>query len=76
MDREKKRGTRSNALGRTRGGIGGRAGRVANTLVYVVELIDASTPRRRTGWRSSAEGRRRIPARMRTYAIAIRVLVL
>ena len=47
--REKKKGARSNALGRTRVGSGGRAGRVAIALVYAIEQIDASTPRRGTG---------------------------
>ena len=46
---EKKRRTRSNALGRTRAGSGGRAGWVANALVYAVERIDTATPRRGTG---------------------------
>ena len=47
--REEKKVTRSNALGRTRAGSGGRAGRVAIALVYAVERIDASTPQRGTG---------------------------
>ena len=47
--REKRKGTRSNALGRTRSGSGGRAGRVAIALVYAVERIDASSPWRGTG---------------------------
>ena len=45
MEGEKEKGTRSNALGRTRAGSGGRTGRVANTLVYGIEQIDFSTPR-------------------------------
>ena len=49
VEREKKKETRSNALGRTRAGSSGRAGRVANALVYAIERIDASTPRRGTG---------------------------
>ena len=49
MEREKKRGTRSNALGRTRAGTSGRAGLVANALVYAIEQIDASTPQCGTG---------------------------
>ena len=47
--REKRKGTRSNALGRTRAGSGGRAGRVAIALMYAKEQIDASKPRRGTG---------------------------
>ena len=47
--REKRKGTRINALGRTRAGSGSRAGRVAIALVYAIERIDASTPRRGTG---------------------------
>ena len=47
--REKKKGTRGNALGSTRAGSGGRAGRVAIASVYAVERIDALTPRRATG---------------------------
>ena len=49
VEREKRKRTRSNALGRTRAGSGGRAGRVAIALVYAIERIDASTPRRGTG---------------------------
>ena len=49
VEREKRKRTRSNALGRTRAGSGGRAGRVAIALVNAVERIDASTPRRGTG---------------------------
>ena len=49
VEREKRKRTRSNALGRTRAGSGGRAGWVAIALVYAVERIDASTPRRGTG---------------------------
>ena len=74
--REKRKGTRSNALGRTRTGSSGRAGRVTIALVYAIQRIDASTPLRGTGGRSNADGRRRIPAPTRTYAIATRVLLL
>ena len=49
VEREKRKRTRSNALGRTRAGSGGRAGQVAIALVFAVERIDASTPRRGTG---------------------------
>ena len=75
VEREKRKKTRSNALERTRAGSGGRAGRVAIALVYAVERIDASTPRRGTGTSTSADGRRPIPASTRTYAIATRVLL-
>ena len=47
--REKRKGTRSNVLGKTRAGSGGTAGLVAIALVYAIERIDASTPRRGTG---------------------------
>ena len=46
---EKRKGSRNNALGRTRAGSSGRADRVANALVYAIERIDGSTPRRGTG---------------------------
>ena len=49
VERETRKKTRSTALERTRAGSGGRAGRVAIALVYAVERIDASTPRRGTG---------------------------